>query len=87
MLINLLKEIYNSPVYSKKMLANKLNTNEDMIEQGLAHLKRMGYIENYVLGGKCKFNCKSCSGNSCNLNPINSLIVTEKGEKVLATVH
>ena len=58
MLINILKEIYTSTIYSKKILANKLNTSEDMIEQGVTQLKRMGYIEDYTLGGKCNLNCK-----------------------------
>ncbi len=86
MLVDLLKELNNSPTFSKKSLANKLNTSEDMIEEGLSQLMRMGYIENHVINQKCNLKCKTCSIKSCNLNPIKSFIITKKGRKVLAKI-
>ncbi len=83
MLKELLKEIDQSKVYSKKTLANKLDTSENMVNEGLNHLMNMGYIENDIIGGSCNFKCAGCPIKTCSLNPINALVITDKGKKLL----
>ncbi len=83
MLKDLLKEMSQSKIYSKKVLANKLNTNENMVNEGLNHLMRMGYIANDVIGGSCDLKCAGCPIKTCSLNPINTLVITDKGKKLL----
>lgn len=83
MLKELLKEVSQSKAYSKKTLAQKLDISETMVDEGLYHLNRLGYIENDIIGGNCDFKCIGCPIQNCSLNPINTLTITDKGKKLL----
>lgn len=83
MLKEVLKEIKDSKYVSKTSIAKKLNTTEDVIEQIFSELDRMGYIREDN-AKSCNMKCKGCSFASlCNKVPINTVMITEKGEKLL----
>lgn len=83
MLKDVLREIKNSKYISKSNIAKKLNTTEGVIEQIFFELNRMGYIKEDDTKS-CNLECKGCSFSSlCNKVPINTIIITEKGEKLL----
>lgn len=83
MLVDMLKEINNMEAFSKKALANKLNTSESMIEHLLTQLKRMGYIEEEEMPNNfCNKKCAGCN-IKCSVNIANSLYITDKGKKLL----
>ncbi|MBZ2175432.1 hypothetical protein K8M07_09255 [Schnuerera sp. xch1] len=83
MLKEILKEIKDKKYISKANIASKLNTNENVIEQAFYQLARMGYIEENNMNS-CNYKCSSCSFASlCNKVPINTIIITKKGEKLL----
>lgn len=83
MLKEVLKEIKNGNYISKTNIASKLNTSEDVIQQVFSQLNRMGYIKEDSTKS-CNLKCKGCSFASlCNKIPINTVIITEKGEKLL----
>jgi predicted transcriptional regulator len=83
LLKEVLKEIKDSKYVSKTSIAKKLNTTEDVIEQIFSELDRMGYIREDN-AKSCNMKCKGCSFASlCNKVPINTVMITEKGEKLL----
>lgn len=83
MLKNVLKEIKNEKYISKANIAKKLNTTESVIEQAFSELIRMGYIKEDS-SKSCNSKCNGCSFASlCNRVPINTIIITEKGERLL----
>lgn len=85
MLIDILREINNMKAFSKKALASKLNTSESMVEHLLIQLQRMGYVSEEKLPNDfCNKKCAGCNIN-CSLNIANTLIITDKGKKLLAT--
>lgn len=68
---------------SKSKIAEKLNTTEDVIEHAFSQLSKMGYIKEDSTKD-CNYKCKGCSFASlCNKVPLNTIIITEKGEKIL----
>ncbi|NLX62391.1 MAG: hypothetical protein GXZ06_07845 [Tissierellia bacterium] len=83
MLKEVLKVIKDSKYISKANIAKELNTTEDVIEQVFSELNRMGYIkEDKTIN--CNMKCDGCSFSSlCNKVPINTIIITEKGKKLL----
>lgn len=85
MLVDILREINNMDTFSKRKLAIKLNTSESMVEHLLNQLKRMGYIADEEISDNfCDKKCAGCNIN-CSFNIINTLIITDKGKKLLAT--
>lgn len=85
MLVDMLKEINDMEAFSKKALANKLNTSESMVEHLLTQLKRMGYIEEEKMPNNfCNKKCAGCN-IKCSVNIANSLYITDKGKKLLTS--
>lgn len=83
MIKEVLKEIKDSKYISKASIARKLNTTEDVIEQIFSELIRMGYIREDNTKS-CNMKCNGCSFASlCNRVPINTIMITEKGKKLL----
>lgn len=79
----MLKEIKNEEYISKSNIALKLDTTEDLIEQAFSQLARMEYIKEDNMSS-CNLKCNSCSFASlCNRVPINTIIITKKGERLL----
>lgn len=84
MLKDVLREINDSDYISKANIAIKLNKSEDLIEDAFFQLNRMGYIAEESSINSCNLKCGNCPySNSCNNIPIKSIIITEKGERLL----
>ena len=84
MLKEVLREISNADYISKTSIASKLNKSEDLIEDAFFQLDRMGYIKEQDNINNCNLKCGNCPySNSCNKAPIKSIIITEKGERLL----
>lgn len=85
MLKDILKMIKKERYISKSKIAKELNTTEDVIEQAFSQLYNMGYI-NIQNSKECsELKCRGCAYASlCNKKvPLNTIIITEKGEKIL----
>lgn len=85
MILDILKELNGMRVFSKKSLAIKLNTSEDMIEQVIEQLKRMKYVTSEEDNPICSGGCSGCT-IACAVNPIKTLTITEKGRKLLSSM-
>ncbi len=84
MLKELLVVIKESNYISKSKISKKLKISEELIEEGFEKLIRMGYIKEDVRGIKCDVGCRSCPySKSCEKMPIKTIMITEKGEKLL----
>lgn len=77
-------EIKNSNYISKTNIASKLKIDEKLVEDALYELSRMSYIKENNNINSCNLKCSGCSfAKSCNKFPIKTIIITEKGEKLL----
>lgn len=85
MLVDTLKELSTMEVFSRKALAQKLNTSENMIDEILDRLKEMGYIAEEKIKS-CSGKCSSCSF-SCKTSPGTFLTITQKGKNLIDTIH
>jgi len=83
MLKNILQEINDSKLYSARMLSNKLDMPEGVIEDMVAQLKRMSYIEEDLGSPTCGLKCSGCAYSHCSTTPIKTLSITDKGKELL----
>ena len=83
MLLDTLRQINNSSVFSKQSLAKELNTSEEMVDVFIKQLIDMGYLEKYIQEPNCSGNCSGCSIPCKQQNLGNTFIITEKGKKLL----
>ena len=83
MLKKVLKELQDSKYYSKSSIGKILSISEDMVEEIIAQLTRMGYVIEEMGSPTCESKCKGCNVSNCNINPIRMLTVSEKGKKLL----
>lgn len=83
MLKNILKEISIAKIFSKSLIAKNLNISESMVEDAIEQLSRMGYITEDMGSPTCETKCSGCSISSCNVIPIKTLSITDKGSKLL----
>lgn len=83
MLKEVLQEINHANYISKANIALKLNKSEALIEEAFSQLARMGYIKEDDMNS-CNTQCNRCAFASlCNKVPVKTVIITEKGEKLL----
>lgn len=67
MLKNILEIIQRDGYISKSMIATELKMSEDIIEDGLNQLQRMGYLEKEETGKDCITACAGCPfAKNCN---------------------
>ena len=83
MLKDVLKEISIAKVFSKQLIAQNLNITEALVEEAIEQLSRMGYITEDMGSPTCETKCTGCSVTSCNVTPIKTLSITDKGSKLL----
>lgn len=79
MLNNLLKQLQNSGIQSKSLLASRLGVTEPLLAGMLENLETMGYVQKLVPGcdnGRCS-NCYMQAG--CNNNQPTIWMITEQG--------
>lgn len=84
MLLEILKEIYESKRYSPANLAQKYDRDVQMIEEYYRKLLELGYIEESTIGSCDPDACKACK-NFCNISSmvIKEIKITEKGLRLL----
>ncbi|NMB06806.1 MAG: winged helix-turn-helix transcriptional regulator [Tissierellia bacterium] len=84
MLKKILFEIKNMGYISISNIAHKLNMSEELIEDGINQLIRMGYIKENENTNSCNTSCGNCPyANTCNKTFVKTMEITEKGEKLL----
>jgi predicted transcriptional regulator len=84
LLKDILRMIKNEKYISKSKIAKELNTTEAVIEQAFSQLYNMGYIKIQNSTDCSSHKCSGCSFAAfCNKMPLNTIIITEKGEKIL----
>lgn len=83
MLKNILKQISISKVFSVSAIAKELNITEALAEGAIEQLSRMGYIQEDMGSPTCEKKCSGCSISNCNITPLKTISITEKGERLL----
>lgn len=84
MLKELLKEISRERIYSTSSIAKSLNIDENLVEEGIFQLVRMGYIVEDETSPTCDSRCRGCAYTSiCNTSKIKTLTITDKGKHLL----
>ena len=83
MLKDILKEVNDSQVFSKKDISKKLDISEEMIDSGMEQLVRMGYIIEDMGSPICESKCSSCAFSRCSTIPIKMFTITDKGKKLI----
>ena len=83
MLKDILREISIAKVFSKSIIAKNLNISESMVEDAIGQLSRMGYITEDMGSPSCATKCSGCSISNCNVIPLKTLSITDKGSKLL----
>ncbi len=87
MLKKILKEIYNSRVFSIPLIAKNLNISESLVEEAVKELSRMEYIIEDLGSPTCETKCSGCSMKSfCKIVPIKTVSLTDKGRKLLENI-
>lgn len=85
MLKELLVAIKGSDYISRSDISRKLKISEELVEEGFEQLIRMGYIKEESRGISCDIGCGICPySKSCGKVPIKTIMITEKGERLLA---
>lgn len=83
MLKNVLREIFESRIFSKPLIGKHLNISEGMVDDLVNQLIRMGYVSEDLGSPTCESKCAGCSVSSCKTIPIKMLSVTQKGKSLL----
>lgn len=83
MLKEVLREVKEVKVYSKPLIAHNLKISEEVLEDMLSQLIRMGYLSEDLGSPTCESKCAGCHVSSCSITPIKMLSVTKKGENLL----
>lgn len=83
MLKDILKVINRDGYLSRSMLAKELGLSEDMIDEGINQLQRMGYIIKEETGESCSTACVNCPfAKTCNKDIITTYKISEKGSNI-----
>lgn len=84
MLGNILRIINRDGYISRAMLAGELNIPEEIINEGINQLLRMGYIFQEETGQDCATFCVKCSfAKNCNKEIIKTFAISNKGSSYL----
>lgn len=83
MLKGVLREINNASVFSVPNIGNSLNISEDMVNELVAQLVRMGYLIEDMGSPTCETKCSGCFVSSCNTIPLKMYSVSTKGKSLL----
>lgn len=79
MLKDILKIVQRDGYISKSMIATELKMPEDLIEDGLNQLQRMGYLIKEETGQGCQTACAGCPfANNCHKDIVQTYKVNAK---------
>ena len=87
MLKGVLKEINNASVFSLSKIGGSLNISEDMVNELVHQLVRMGYLIEDMGSPTCETKCSGCFVNSCNTIPLKMYSVSKKGKSLLNSLE
>lgn len=82
MLERLLRILAQGGVHSRGELAGALGVSENLLEQGIQHLVRLGYLQ--ASGDECRGTCSGCDvGGICAIGGGDRVwTLTEKGSQI-----
>ena len=83
MLKDVLREINNASVFSLSKIGASLNISEDMVDELVGQLVRMGYLIEDMGSPTCETKCSGCFVSSCNTIPLKMYSVSTKGKALL----
>ena len=84
MLKDILKIIHRDGFFSRRMLAQELSLSEEMIDDGINQLVRMGYLLEEETGADCVSICSGCAfAKNCNKEIVKTFKISDKGNKYL----
>lgn len=84
MLKDILKIINRESLISRTLIAEELDLQVDMIEEGVNQLLRMGYLVEDETGKGCIRFCTNCPyAKSCHKDVLKTFQISEKGKKYL----
>jgi hypothetical protein len=84
MLKDVLSKINKEGYLSKSILANQLHTSEQMIEESINQLLRMGYLSEDEPTTLCSTACGKCPfAQSCSKEFVKMFRLTTKGKTLL----
>lgn len=81
MLKEVLGKIWDSPVYSASKISRQLDVSEDMLEDMIVTLVRMGYLNEDLGSPTCETKCSGCAVSNCKTIPMRILSLTDKGKQ------
>lgn len=83
MLKDVLREISTASIFSISKIGTTLNISEDMVNELVGQLVRMGYLIEDLGSPSCETKCSGCSISSCNTIPLKIYSVSTKGKSLL----
>ena len=84
MLKDILRIINQKGYISRTMLAAELGFPREMVDEGLAQLRRMGYIFEEETGQNCSSFCANCPyAKSCSKEIVKTFVLSDKGQQLL----
>ena len=87
MLKEILGEIHKSKSFSIANISKKLEAPENLIENSIEQLVRMGYLSKSEMGDSCDIESSACGScpyaSSCSTDLISLYQITEKGKNFL----
>ncbi|HPZ16702.1 MAG TPA: FeoC-like transcriptional regulator [Sphaerochaeta sp.] len=85
MLKELLARIDRDGYFSKSLLARELNKSEEVIDDALSQLLRMGYLKEDESPSCSSSSCSGCAfANFCHKEVVKMYQVTDRGKALLA---
>ncbi|MBC8590361.1 FeoC-like transcriptional regulator [Wansuia hejianensis] len=88
MLKEVLRIMNDSQGFSKSSIATDLNISEDMVDELISQLVRMGYLSEDLGSPSCESLCKSCAfAKLCHMKPIKMYTVSQKGKDLLENLN
>lgn len=85
MLKDILKIINRESLISKTRIAEELNINVDIIEEGVNQLLRMGYLIEDRTGQGCITFCSGCPyAKACHKDILKTFKISDKGIRYLS---
>ncbi len=84
MLKDILRIINQKGYFSQTMLAAELAVPWEIVGEGLAQLRRMGYILEEETGQDCSSFCTNCQfAKACSKEIVKTFILSDKGQELL----
>lgn len=82
MLTEILNIIERDGYIKKDSLAKELNITVDLVEDGLAQLIRMGFLQENATGEACTTFCANCPfANNCSKEVVKAYSLTDKSRQ------